>query len=136
MEQVKSPLAEIRILWIWILFSTDITENIVIMLCQSPMSAMTQLIYVICILCMSSSDLLICRILNFEVRILVIVYFQLLKNSLKLWKRVLLVMFFVWPIRNFLSQLKEKENKYYAIFILQNSKVGKSANHRMTYIWH
>ena len=41
---------------------------------------------------------------------------------------------FVWPIRNFLSQLKEKENKYYIIFILQNSKFDKSANHRMTYI--
>ena len=36
--------------------------------------------------CMSSVDLLICRILNFEVRIFVIVYFKLLKTNLKLSK--------------------------------------------------
>ena len=67
------------------------------------------LTYVVCI---SSGDLLICRIFNF----------QLLKINLKQRKREFhWSTFFVWPIRNFLSQLKEKENKY--IFILQNSKI-------------
>ena len=74
---------------------------------------------------MSSSDLLICRILNFEVQIL---FFSAPQNQFKAEKkRVLLVNgFFVSPIRNFLTQLKEKENKYYVIFMLQNSKFGKS----------
>ena len=46
--------------------------------------------------------------------------------------RVLLVnVFFCLTIKKFLSELKEKENKYYIIFVLQNSKFGKSANHRI-----
>ena len=73
---------------------------------------------------MSSGDLLICRILTFEVRIFVIVYFQLIKNSLKLRKRVLLVNVFLF------DQLIEKENKYYVIFVLQNSKLGKFSKSR------
>ena len=86
---------------------------------------MTQLIYVIC---MSPNDLLICRTLN-----TCYCLFSAPQKQFKVVKkRVLLVNVFCLT-RNFLSQLKEKENKY----VLRNipcSKFGKSANHQMTYI--
>ena len=53
------------------------------------------------------------EISNFEVLIFVIVYFQLLKPSLKLRKRE-----FDWSIRDLFSQLKKRKQ----IFVLQNSK--------------
>ena len=78
-EQIKSPLAEIRIIWIWILFSPDIPKNVVIILYQSPKSNE----------CNDSSDLchmsyvchlvLICQILKYEYFLLFI--FSYLKTG-------------------------------------------------------
>ena len=66
-------------------------------------------------------------------RILHIICCCLFKTTLKLRKKIFLlaINFFVWPIRRFLSQLKE--NKYYIIFVLQNSKFSKSLNDIHTY---
>ena len=67
------------------------------------------------------------KILNFEVRIFGIVYFRLLKTSLKLRKRVCdWSMFFDFSV-------KKKESKYLYIKIWNFVKL---VNHRMTYIRH
>ena len=73
------------------------------------------------VVCMSSGDLLICRILNFELRIFVFVYFQLLKTSLKLRKRE-----FYWPTffcltnKKFPFSVKRKRKQ-----ILRNIRTSK-----------
>ena len=59
------------------------------------------------------------------VRIFVIVYFQLLKTSLKLRKREFdWPIFFVGPIRDFFSSVKKKENKYSYFKIFPSPKSG------------
>ena len=75
------------------------------------------------VVCMSSGDLLIWRNFEFWSRIFVLVYFQLLKISLKLKKREFhWTMFFVGPIRDLFSQLKKKKTN------IRTSKFKISSN--------